>query len=104
MHSEVFGAECPACSPCTALHDCRCFWHLSQNISKKLKRTMGADAFQELLQHFKAAVFATSEASMRAKWELVEQVGARLKLRVKRDSCCSHVMCSLLFAAVHGGK
>jgi hypothetical protein len=32
--------------------------------------------FGALLTHFKGAVFATSEDSMRAKWELVMQVSA----------------------------
>jgi hypothetical protein len=46
---------------------------MQQNIIKKLKGAMGAD-FAALLMHFKGAVFATSEASMRAKWDLVMQV------------------------------
>ena len=53
---------------------CRCLWHLSQNISKKLKKAMGADALQELTRCFRAAVYATTEPEMRAKWGAVMQV------------------------------
>ena len=52
---------------------CRCLWHLSQNISKKLKKPMGADAFQELTRCFRAAVYSTTETEMRAKWSAVMQ-------------------------------
>jgi hypothetical protein len=52
---------------------CRCLWHLSQNISKKLKKAMGADALQELTRCFRAAVYATTETEMRAKWDAVMQ-------------------------------
>ena len=52
---------------------CRCLWHLSQNISKKLKKAMGADALQELTRCFRAAVYATTETDMRAQWDAVMQ-------------------------------
>jgi hypothetical protein len=52
---------------------CRCFWHLSQNIHKKLKKAIGADAFQELTRCFQAALYATTETEMRAKWSAVMQ-------------------------------
>ena len=52
---------------------CRCLWHLSQNISKKLKKPMGADGLQELTRCSRAAVFATTETEMRAKWDAVMQ-------------------------------
>ena len=57
---------------CTVL-PCRCLWHLSQNINKKLKKAMGAEALQELIRCFRAAVYATTEAEMRANWSAVMQ-------------------------------
>jgi hypothetical protein len=57
---------------CTVL-PCRCLWHLSQNISKKLKKAMGADALYKLTRCFQAAVYATTETDMRAKWSAVIQ-------------------------------
>ena len=57
-----------------ALRDRRCLWHLSQNIAKKLKKPMGEVALKELMRYFQAAAYATTEAEMRAKWELVMKV------------------------------
>ena len=42
---------------------------MSQNISKKLKKAMGPEALQELTRCFRAAVYATTEPEMRAKWD-----------------------------------
>ena len=58
---------------CIIVLPCRCLWHLSQNISKKLKKAMGADAFQDLTRCFRAAVYATTETEMRAQWDTVMQ-------------------------------
>jgi hypothetical protein len=61
---------------------------LSQNISKKLKKAMGADALQELTQCFRAAVYATTETEMRAQWDVVMQCAEASDAvrRVHRDS------------------
>ena len=53
-------------------------WHLSQNISKKLKKSMGAVALLELTRRFQAAVYATTESEMRAKWDAVMQVSCEV--------------------------
>ena len=45
----------------------RCYWHLEQNIIKRLRATMGSD-FPALLASFKLAAFAATESDMRAKW------------------------------------
>ena len=39
---------------------------------------MGADALQELTRHFQAAVYATTESEMRAKWDAVMQVSCEV--------------------------
>ena len=52
---------------------CRCLWHLSQNIAKKLKKAMGADVLQELTRCFSRAVYAITETEMRANWGAVIQ-------------------------------
>ena len=46
---------------------------------------MGAGPLQELMQHFRAAVFATTETEMRAQWELVMQV---LPVHDSCGKCC----------------
>jgi hypothetical protein len=73
---------------CTILVPYRCLWHLSQNISKKLKKAMGADALQELTRYFRAAVYATTETDMRAQWDTVLQCAEASDAvrRVRHDS------------------
>ena len=47
---------------------------------------MGEVALEELMRHFQAAVYATTEAEMRAKWELIMKV---LMVHV-HDSCSQY--------------
>ena len=73
---------------CAILVLYRCLWHLSQNISKKLKKAMGAGAVQDLTRCFRATVYATTEADMRAKWDAVMQCAEASDAvrRVRQDS------------------
>jgi hypothetical protein len=79
---------------------CRCSWHLSQNISKELKKAMGAHALQELTRCFRAAVYATTDPEMCAKWDAVMHV------LLMHDSCvqrrCKQAQLKLLF--LHGRR
>ena len=58
---------------------------------------MDADTFQELMQHFRAAVFATSETEMREKWQLVMQVLLVIPLHIScdQDRCKKSQLVSL---------
>ena len=52
---------------------CRCIWHLKENLVKNLRGIMGSDwgSFQK---HFYGAAFASTEAAMELKWQLMIQV------------------------------
>ena len=87
---------------CRVAPQCRCYWHLEQNIIKNLKGALGHD-FDSLISNFKAAAFATSQRKMRAKWERVMQAGGVVCAMVLCASVCVTV-CVLLCAtnaAVH---
>jgi MULE transposase domain len=51
----------------------RCYWHLKQNITKRLARDISKAEFAALLSNFTAAAYASTESAMRASWEKVMQ-------------------------------
>jgi hypothetical protein len=63
---------------------------MEQNVAKKLKGALGAD-YNTLIVNFKAAAFATSERTMRAKWARVMEVNdcACQKHYALPQCCCA---------------